>query len=219
MLHHEDSKTWENNMPKNRLSKIHWSEMISLNSLCDILTEPLCLEKHADDGHHCQASIRELGIQSSGLGLRIIAREDRWVPSHVTWGALGDVCIIATWNLAVGGVAKDLNPAFQRNLCSRKFNCQNAVSTLYHDVSCLLFYAITSVLVARFRGTCVKIQIHFKAPQNRPWRWLQDRLEHPWRATCWKGTDSPGTFRQPVRNYPSQPWWESIQCKKTTRKL
>ena len=82
---------------------------------CNV-TEPPCLEKHADDGHHSQASIRQLGIQSPGLGPRVISGEDRWVPSHVARSALVYICIISCWNLTVSAVAKDLNPARQWNL-------------------------------------------------------------------------------------------------------
>ena len=129
----------EQSVKKNHIRQFLGKQIIYRNLLiftCNV-TEPPCLEKHADDGHHSQASIRQLGIQSPGLGLRVISGEDRWVPSHVARSALVYICIISCWNLTVSAVAKDLNPAGQWNLdkgtvnVTRKWFPQKFVTTFW----------------------------------------------------------------------------------------
>merc|ERR1719436_2290407 len=75
------------------------------------------LEEHADDGHHCQAAIRDLSAELLRLLLRV--RRGEHLPAVVAWSATL-VILEAAAELAEAEVRNDLRPAQGRHLRDRR---------------------------------------------------------------------------------------------------
>merc|ERR1712217_674246 len=73
------------------------------------------LKEHANDGHHRETAVRDLGIQALLRDLRIVARQQRRFETASTRGGL-PFLVKTNTVLAEEAVGKDLEPAKTRHL-------------------------------------------------------------------------------------------------------